>query len=142
MAARTHGWHALQYASVGPRAHRWAQLTLPSLGQPKRHVSLINFAVTSLSNPDIRCRVTTGEANLVRSCGPPRLFAEIDEQLLGQLHAAAFGVAIDHRHPRTLLGHFWIELIVPDAVQRTGHVQPLPVQAQLQHLRAAGGISI
>jgi len=41
------------------------------------------------------------------------------------------------KHARAGAGHVGVELVVPGAVQRIRHVQPLAVEAQLQHLRPA-----
>ena len=47
-------------------------------------------------------------------------------------------VAVDLQQVRARLGHLGIELVVPTAVERIGDVQPPAVEAELQHLRAAG----
>src|SRR6185369_2980700 len=65
--------------------------------------------------------------------------AEINEEALVEFQAALFGVRIDLQHKRTVLGDVGIELVVPTAEERVGHVQALAVEAQLQHLRAAAG---
>src|SRR4051812_15455755 len=47
---------------------------------------------------------------------------------------AALGVAIDLQHPGLEIG---VELVVPGAVERVGHVETAAVHAELQHLRPA-----
>ena len=48
------------------------------------------------------------------------------------------GIAIDLQRGTSRLGHVGIELVVPTAEERVGDVQPPAVEAELQHLRAAG----
>ena len=64
--------------------------------------------------------------------GPVRFLTEIDHEVLVDLHAAVFRVAVDHHHDPALGADFRIELVVPNAVKRTGDIKSLSIAAELQ----------
>ena len=74
--------------------------------------------------------------------GPHGSFPKSTNSRSLQLHAAALGVTVDPHHPRALLGHLRIKLVVPNAIQRTADIQPLSVETELQHLWAAGEVRV
>ena len=51
--------------------------------------------------------------------------------------ASLVRVAVDHYHVRSVALYVRIELVVPCAEERVGHIETLAVQAQLDHLRSA-----
>ena len=63
---------------------------------------------------------------------PARAIVEVDEEVAVDLHPA-FGIAVHAEQPRAKLR---VELVVPGRVQRVRHVEPAPVERELQHLRA------
>ena len=93
-------------------------------------------------HPNVGCRVTAWETDLMRTRRALRFSSEVDEKVLVELHSAVCCIAVDLCHPRTLVGHLGIELVVPDTVQRAGDIEPLAVAAQLQHLRPACNTAI
>src|SRR6266516_5478149 len=68
-------------------------------------------------------------------CWTMWLLGEINVEVLVDLQAAVLRVAIDLQEIRSRLGQFRIKLVIPHAVKRVGNVQPLPIQAELEHLR-------
>src|SRR5438552_19176571 len=88
--------------------------------------------------PHIRRAIACREAHFVRSGGTIRFFAEIDEKPIVELQSALFRIRVDLQHDRSLLSNVRIELVIPSAEKRVGHIKPLAVEAELQHLRAAG----
>src|SRR5262245_29792570 len=99
-----------------------------------------SLVIDARLDPDIRRAVATQEANLVRPCGSCRLRPKIDTEILVQLHPARLRIAIDLQQRRALFSDLRIELIVPARKERVGDVQPLAVEAELQHLRPAGDL--
>src|SRR5262245_24615925 len=76
--------------------------------------------------------------------GPDRavgFLAEIDDELLVEREAALFRVGVQLDHERSRLGEAGVELVVPTAEERVGDVESFAVEAELEHLRAAGGLA-
>ena len=89
------------------------------------------------SNPDVRCAVAAGEAHFVGADGPPgSLPKSTQKSSLTVSPPSAAQSSCNRDEP--VSGHVGIKLVVPRAVERIGDVQPLAVEAQLQHLRPAG----
>src|SRR5215210_6514926 len=89
------------------------------------------------SDPDVRGYVASGIAHLVGTGGSSGFFTEVHVEVLVDLHASLFGVAVDLEQVGALFGHLGVELVVPAAVERVGHVESLAVERELQHLWAA-----
>src|ERR687889_2538358 len=87
-------------------------------------------------DPNVRGYVTSGVAHLVGAGGSSGFFTEVHVEVLVDLHAPLFGVAVDLEQVGTLFGHLGVELVVPAAVERVGHVESLAVERELQHLWA------
>src|SRR5262249_11740631 len=85
-------------------------------------------------DPDIGGAVATGIAHLVGTCGTIGLLREVDEEALVERHAAVHGVAVDLEKRGASPRHVGVELVVPRAQERVRHIEPLAVQAELQHL--------
>src|SRR5262249_52579195 len=90
--------------------------------------------------PDIRGAVAARIASLVAAGGSVRLLAEVNEEVLVDLHAARLGIAVDHHHAAAVLADLGIELVVPGGEQRGRDVEPLAVERELYHLWAAGDL--
>src|SRR5215216_4796192 len=88
-------------------------------------------------DPDVRGYVTSRVAHLVGPGGSSRFFTEVHVEVLVDLHAPLFGVAVDLEQVGALFGHLGVELVVPAAIKRVGHVESLAVERELQHLWAA-----
>src|SRR5262249_22388543 len=91
------------------------------------------------SQPHARRRVAHRKTNLVSAGRTFGFLAEVEEELVVQLETALLGVGIEAQHERTMLSNVRVELIIPAADERVGHVEPLAIEAELQHLRAAAG---
>src|SRR5215204_1275621 len=88
-------------------------------------------------DPDVRGYVTSRVAHLVGPGGASGFFTEVHVEVLVYLHTALFGVAVDLEQVGALFGHLGVELVVPAAIERVGHVESLTVEGELQHLWAA-----
>src|SRR5579885_907039 len=88
-------------------------------------------------DPDFRGAVAAGIAHLVGARRSRWLFGEVHVEVLVDRQAAVHGIAVHLQDVRAGLRQIRIELVIPDAVERIGHVEPLAIQAELQHLRAA-----
>ena len=66
--------------------------------------------------------------------------AEVEEEIAVQFEATLLGVGVELQHQRTLPSNVRVELIIPTADERVGHVEPLAIQTELQHLRSTGGL--
>src|SRR5918998_6669577 len=88
-------------------------------------------------DPDIRGHVASGVTHLVGAGGSSGFFTEVHVEVLVDLHASLFGVAVDLEQVGALFGHLGVELVVPAAIERVGHVESLAVERELQHLWAA-----
>src|SRR5690606_12050287 len=88
------------------------------------------------SRPNIGRAVPVQQAHLMRTGGALRLFAEVDVKAVVELQPATFGIDIDLQQVRARFADRRIELVVPSAEERVGDVQPLAVEAELQHLWA------
>src|SRR5687767_8217815 len=88
-------------------------------------------------DPDVRGYVASGVAHLVGAGGSGGFLTEVHVEVLVDLHAPLFGVAVDLEQVGALFGHLGVELVVPAAIERVGHIEPLAVQRELEHLRAA-----
>ncbi len=60
---------------------------------------------------------------------------EIDVELLDELKSALGRVAVDLPQERTALCHVGIKLVIPHAIKRASDIEPLAVEAKLEHLR-------
>src|SRR5207245_1722218 len=87
---------------------------------------IIRPAGTRALLEDLRRAVTVLETDLVRPRG-----LEVDEEVAVDLHPALWE-AVHPQQPRAQAG---VELVVPGRVERVRHVQPPPVERELQHLR-------
>src|SRR5215217_1739824 len=88
-------------------------------------------------DPDVRGYVASGVAHLVGADGAGGFSAEVHVEVLVDLHPAVLGVAVDLEQVRAFLGELGVELVVPAAIERVGHIEPLAVERELEHLRAA-----
>src|SRR5918998_220249 len=88
-------------------------------------------------DPDIRGHVASGVTHLVGAGGSSGFFTEVHVEVLVDLHASLFGVAVDLEQVGALFGHLGVELVVPAAIERVGHIESLAIERELQHLRAA-----
>src|SRR4029079_17894838 len=73
--------------------------------------------------------------------GSVRLLAEVNKEALFDLHASLCGVAVDHHHAAAVRADLGIELVVPGGEQRGRDIEPLAVERELDHLRAAGDLA-
>src|SRR5215210_3211967 len=87
-------------------------------------------------DPDVRGYVASRVAHLVGTGGSTGFFTEVHVEVLVDLHAPLFGVAVDLEQVGALFGHLGVELVVPAAVERVGDVEPLAVEGELEHLRS------
>src|SRR5215210_4570750 len=88
-------------------------------------------------DPDVRGYVASRVAHLVGAGGSSGFFTEVHVEVLVDLHAPLFGVAVDLDSVGALFGHLGVELVIPAAVERVGHIEPLAIERELEHLRAA-----
>ena len=68
-------------------------------------------------------------------------FAEINEEVFVDFHAAVFRVTIDHHHAAAIFSNLWVELIVPSGEQRGGDIEAFAVERELDHLRPTGDLT-
>src|SRR5690242_18464794 len=89
---------------------------------------LVISPIESVSRKTVRVRrrVAALEMHLVRA-----KLIDLEKELVVQPHSAVIG--IDFGHPA--LNPAGIELLVPGAIERVGHVNPLAIAADLHHLR-------
>src|SRR5215216_1773214 len=87
-------------------------------------------------DPDVRGYVASGVAHLVGAGGAGGFSAEVHVEVLVDLHPAVLGVAVDLEQVRAFLGELGVELVVPATIERVGHVEPLAVERELEHLRS------
>merc|ERR1719369_1023527 len=90
-----------------------------------------------LSQVDVACTVSTRISHLVGKDRTVRLCTKINKKIIVQLQSSIFSVYIYNEHHGALITHLGVELLVPGGEQGGGHVQPLTIQAKLQHLRSA-----
>src|SRR4051812_28647036 len=79
-------------------------------------------------DPDVRGYVASRVAHLVGAGGSSGFFTEVHVEVLVDLHAPLFGVAVDLEQVGALFGHLGVELVVPAAIERVGHIEPLAVE--------------
>src|SRR5215212_12214510 len=89
------------------------------------------------SDPDVRGYVSPRVAHLVGAGGAGWFLAKVHVEVFVDLHAAILGIAVDLEQVGTFLGHLGVKLVVPAAIKRVGHIEPLAVERELEHLRAA-----
>lgn len=117
----------------------WERADTHTLARPvcvfRKHNKPAEPGSGKVLDPNIGRAIAAWKTNLMRPCRPPGFLAKIYEKPVIKFESAAFRVAFNLCHPGTSLGHFGIELIVPDTVPGTGHVEPPAIVTQLQHLR-------
>merc|ERR1719308_210660 len=65
------------------------------------------------------------------------LSSKINHEVRIKLHSPINSVNINDEHHGALVAHLWVELLVPGGEEGGGHIQPLAIQAELQHLRCS-----
>lgn len=85
-------------------------------------------------NPYIWGAVATWISCLMGQWRAFRFRSKVDEEVRVYGQASFLCVDVDLQHVGTFLHQFWIKLTIPCTEKRVGDIQPLPVQAQLDHL--------
>merc|ERR1719228_2036656 len=98
--------------------------------------TLLN-SILHTSHIDVASAVATRVADLVSENRTIRLFSEVDQEIILKLHPTVLSIHVDDKHHGALVAHLRVELLVPGGEEGGGHVQPLPVQTELQHLRSS-----
>src|SRR5919199_621201 len=91
----------------------------------------VRAAKVASSEPSVASRILVGKMLILKPAlaYSVRLQAEVYIEVLVDLHASALGVAIDLQEVGACFGQLGVELVVPAAVERVGHIQPLAVEA-------------
>merc|ERR1719348_2334572 len=93
--------------------------------------------VFHISHIDVASAVSTRVPDLMGQNWTLGLLTKVYQEIIIKLHPTILSINIDHEHHGALVAHLRVELLVPGGEQGGGHVQPLPIQAELQHLRSS-----